>query len=215
MRWTYAPQQVSISGNFKCHCSRFPPTNSEVSKAIIRPIVTNQLSGAVTVAGLVWTFWIALFFFLSISCSSFCPFFFHLSLSLNCHQRHNIQHVNEVSYETEMRNFIKATLAKIKVFKGNFGNNKEGANVHPSNSFFGGKCPPMPYFMGGQMSGRVFVCTSLYILISQMIFCKLINYISHLAKLVMYSSIIVCQVFPQSGVLDTSTKFESGSPLRI
>ena len=50
--------------------------------------------------------------------------------------------------------FIKATLAKMKVFKGKFSKNKEGANVHPCNSFFfffwggGGQMSPMPFFMG-------------------------------------------------------------------
>ena len=48
--------------------------------------------------------------------------------------------------------FIKATLAKMKVFKGKFSKNKEGANVHPCNSFFwgegGGQMSPLPFFMG-------------------------------------------------------------------
>ena len=55
--------------------------------------------------------------------------------------------------------FEKASLAKIKIFKGNCSKNKVGANFHPCNSFVGGgvKCPLMPFFMGGQMSGRASV----------------------------------------------------------
>ena len=48
---------------------------------------------------------------------------------------------------------LKATLAKINVFKENFSKNNEGANVHICNSFGGGgNCPHMPIFIGGHMS---------------------------------------------------------------
>ena len=50
----------------------------------------------------------------------------------------------------------KATVATIKVFKGNFSKNKEGANVHPSSSFR--KCPLMPFFMGKQIYVREGFC---------------------------------------------------------
>ena len=38
--------------------------------------------------------------------------------------------------------------------QGNFGKNEKGAIVYPCNSF-----PLLPFFMGGQMSGRAFVHT--------------------------------------------------------
>ena len=71
-------QPANWNTDIKCHCSRFPTTNSEVSKNIVRPL-------AATLRKKVF--------------------------------------------------FIKATLAKIKLFMGNF--SKEGANVHPCNSFGG------------------------------------------------------------------------------
>ena len=90
MGWTYAPGQMSKGGNFKCHCSRFPPTNSE-----------GSLSGP---------------------------------------------------YREKKVDFTKAALAKIKCFKENFSKNKDGANVHPCNSF-GGKCPLMHFSCEGKCPG--------------------------------------------------------------
>ena len=48
---------------------------------------------------------------------------------------------------------IKATLAKINVFKGNVSKRNEGTNVHPCNSFVGQTSSHANFHMGANVRG--------------------------------------------------------------